>query len=245
MLACGAHAGSPCLLTALYCLLIMIDFHTHSLLSDGELLPSELARRAEAKGYRAVGIADHVDFSNADFIIPRLLAAGRELRGAIEIDVIAGAELTHVPPPLIAALAKRCRELGAEFLIVHGETLAEPVRPGTNDAALRADIDILSHPGLLTPEEARLAASRGVLLEISCRAGHCLSNGHVARQAVAAGAGLIVGSDAHSPCDLITAGEAVRTARGAGLSGDEAMAAMRNAELLWERIRKGRPNGAA
>jgi predicted metal-dependent phosphoesterase TrpH len=34
----------------------MIDLHTHSFLSDGELLPSELVRRAKVKGYRIIGI---------------------------------------------------------------------------------------------------------------------------------------------------------------------------------------------
>jgi len=42
----------------------MIDLHTHSLLSDGELLPLELARRARVKGYTVLGITDHVDATN-------------------------------------------------------------------------------------------------------------------------------------------------------------------------------------
>ena len=41
----------------------MFDLHTHSLLSDGELLPSELARRYEEKGFRAIAITDHADVS--------------------------------------------------------------------------------------------------------------------------------------------------------------------------------------
>ena len=44
----------------------MIDLHTHSILSDGELLPSELARRAQVEGYRIIGISDHADPSNLD-----------------------------------------------------------------------------------------------------------------------------------------------------------------------------------
>jgi uncharacterized phage-associated protein len=32
----------------------MIDLHTHTLFSDGELLPSELVRRAEMTGYEAL-----------------------------------------------------------------------------------------------------------------------------------------------------------------------------------------------
>ena len=46
----------------------MYDLHTHSLLSDGELLPSELARRYEEKGYKAIAITDHVDFSNIKIV---------------------------------------------------------------------------------------------------------------------------------------------------------------------------------
>ncbi|MFH0911657.1 MAG: PHP domain-containing protein, partial [Planctomycetota bacterium] len=38
----------------------MIDLHTHTILSDGELGPAELIRRAEVAGYRALAITDHV-----------------------------------------------------------------------------------------------------------------------------------------------------------------------------------------
>ena len=34
----------------------MIDLHTHTLNSDGELLPAELWRRAQVRGYRFLGI---------------------------------------------------------------------------------------------------------------------------------------------------------------------------------------------
>ena len=51
----------------------MIDLHTHTLFSDGELIPSELARRAVVKGYTALAMTDHGDLSNLDLIIPRLL----------------------------------------------------------------------------------------------------------------------------------------------------------------------------
>ncbi|MEJ2744302.1 MAG: histidinol phosphate phosphatase domain-containing protein [bacterium] len=214
----------------------MIDFHTHSFLSDGELVPSELARRAEAKGYRAIGISDHVDGSNADFVIPRLVAVCRELSAVMDIVVIAGAEITHVPPPLIASMVKRCRALGAEYLIVHGETVVEPVKEGTNEAALKSEIDILAHPGMVTPAQAREAAARGILLEVSSRKGNCLANGHVARLALDAGAKLIIGSDAHDPADLITREEAAVVARGAGLGDDDAAKAFRNAEGLLNAI---------
>ncbi|MDD5556907.1 MAG: histidinol phosphate phosphatase domain-containing protein [bacterium] len=215
----------------------MIDFHTHSLLSDGDLLPSELARRAAVAGCRALGISDHVDASNADFVVPRLLAVCGELGGAAGIEVFAGVEVTHVPPPLIGRIVERCRGLGAEFVIVHGETPAEPVQAGTNAAAIDAGADILSHPGLISSDEARAAAARGVHLEISCRAGHCLANGHVARAGAAAGALLLIGSDAHAPSDLVGRERAARVARGAGLGEEEVAAAFRNAEALLRAIR--------
>ena len=218
----------------------MIDFHTHSFLSDGELIPSELASRAEAAGYRVLGIADHVDTSNADFVVPRLAAVCRELSGAMKLEVFAGAEVTHVPPALIAGLVARCRDLGAEYVIIHGETIAEPVAPGTLDAALEAGPEIIAHPGVISLEQAKAAAEGGVFLELSCRQGHCLTNGRVVRMAREAGAKLLIGTDAHAPCDLVTVGEAARIALGAGLSEEEVKGVMRNAEALLARLKNNR-----
>ncbi len=194
----------------------MIDLHTHTLFSDGALLPFELARRAEAAGYRAIAFTDHVDPSNMEHVVTSLARAARELEGEINIKVIPGAELTHVPPKLIARLTSLARELGAAVVLVHGETLVEPVAPGTNRAAIEAGVDILAHPGLITPEEAALAAKHGVALEISTRQGHSLSNGHVARVGRAAGATLVVNNDAHVPRDLVPLEQARRIFVGAG-----------------------------
>lgn len=65
-------------------------------------------------------------------------------------------------PTLIADTANKARALGAKVIIVHGETLVEPVAPGTNRAALEADIDIIAHPGLISEEEACRAKERGI-----------------------------------------------------------------------------------
>ena len=45
-----------------------IDLHMHSLFSDGELLPSELARRALKLNHEVIAITDHVDWYNVDNI---------------------------------------------------------------------------------------------------------------------------------------------------------------------------------
>jgi len=213
----------------------MIDLHTHSLLSDGELLPSELVRRAEVKGYQAIAITDHVDISNIDWVISRLVKDCNELEKYSPIKVIAGAELTHVPPETIKPLAEEARKLGAKILIVHGETIVEPVAPDSNLRALESAIDILAHPGLITEEEVKLAKTKGIMLEITSRKGHCLTNGHVAKLAVKIGAGLVINSDAHSPEDLITIDQAREIVLGAGLDEEDFSLLKMNARELVRR----------
>jgi len=195
----------------------MIDLHTHSIFSDGELIPAELVRRAEVRGYRAIAITDHMDSSNMDFIVPRIVKIARELNDLQPVKVIPGTELTHVHPRQIPLLAERARELGAELVLVHGETIVEPVAEGTNRAAIEAGVDILSHPGLISEEDVVLAAERGVVLELSGRKGHSLANGHVGRLAERHNAKLVVNTDAHAPGDLITRDFAETIIRAAGL----------------------------
>jgi len=210
----------------------MIDLHTHTLFSDGELIPAELTRRAAVAGYRAIAMTDHADRSNLDLIVPRLVRVAAELGEAWGIAVLPGIELTHIPPGMIAEAAREARALGARIVVCHGETIVEPVAEGTNIAALAADIDILSHPGLITAEEASLAARRGVCLEITTRKGHSLTNGHVVRMALAAGARLVVNNDAHAPGDLVSPEMARKIALGAGLSEEQFEQCLQNSEEL-------------
>src|SRR3990170_4251598 len=152
----------------------MIDLHTHSLFSDGELLPAELIRRAAVIGYKAIAITDHIDQSNIDIVIPKVVKIIKALREHISITVIAGAEITHVPPTLIPAIVKEARSLGAKIIVVHGETIAEPVAQGTNRAAIEAGADILAHPGIISTEDLLFGKKKGVTLEITSRKGHSL-----------------------------------------------------------------------
>ena len=195
----------------------MIDLHTHSIFSDGELLPSELVRMAVVHGYTAIAITDHVDFTNIEYVLDGIRKA-KYLEEVWDIRVLAGVEITHVPPQKIPALVDLARQLGSEIVVVHGETLAEPVLPGTNRAAIEAGADILAHPGLISKEDAILAAELGVYLEITARCGHNRANGHVVKIAQEVGADMIVCTDSHSPDDLVTDEEALNIAMGAGLS---------------------------
>jgi histidinol phosphatase-like PHP family hydrolase len=210
----------------------MIDLHTHSLFSDGVLVPSELVRRAVVKGYEIIAITDHGDASNVDFIIPRVSAACKELNRHWNIKALPGIELTHIPPETFAELTARARSIGAAIVVAHGETLVEPVHPGTNRAAIEARVDILAHPGLITKEEAELAAKNGVYLEISSRKGHCLSNGHVAKIAGETGAKLVIDTDTHEPGDLITDEQARNILLGAGINPDAIASVFQNSKDL-------------
>ncbi|MBI4653950.1 MAG: histidinol phosphate phosphatase domain-containing protein [Nitrospirae bacterium] len=195
----------------------MIDLHTHSLFSDGVLLPSELVRRAYSKGYKVLAITDHVDSSNIDFVVPRIARAVKALAKYSGIRIIPGAEITHVPPELIGKLVSKARLLGAKIVVVHGESLVEPVAPGTNRSAIEAKADILAHPGLISKEDTISAREKGISLEITSRKGHCLSNGHVAKIAMEVGAKLVVNTDAHEPQDLITKKEAKKILLASGI----------------------------
>jgi len=214
----------------------MIDLHTHTFLSDGVLIPSELVRRARVKGYRAIAITDHVDASNVETLVPQLVQVCQRLNEHQKVVVVPGVEITHVPPSDLAAVVASARAAGAQMVVVHGETTVEPVAPGTNRAALQLEIDVLAHPGLITREEAALAAKRGICLELSARRGHSLSNGHVVRMAQETGAQLVLNTDAHSPEDLLTSAEARKVALGAGLKAREIGRIYLNARRLVERV---------
>ena len=203
-----------------------IDLHMHSLFSDGELLPSELARRALKLNHEAIAITDHVDYYNVEEI-PKIQRAIEDINDNWDITAVLGAEVTHAPVESIDGIAKRAKELGAKIVVVHGETLNEPVTQGTNLAAVKSKyVDILGHPGLITKEEAELALKNDIYLEISARNGHCLGNGHVANIAREVGNKLLVNTDTHSPDNLITFEKSYEIARGAGLSDTEAMKAL-------------------
>jgi putative hydrolase len=214
----------------------MIDLHTHSVLSDGGLLPAELARRAYVTGYRALAITDHVDSGNLAIVLSQLIKVSKDLNKYMKIKVLPGVEITHVPPQQIPELSELARILGAKIIVVHGESPVEPVTPGTNLAGLKSDIDILAHPGLITEKEVKLAKRRGVYLEISARRGHSLTNGHVAKLAKKFGAKLVINTDAHSSSELFTKEILRKVGLGAGLSEAEFKGVLGNSlELITKR----------
>ncbi len=226
----------------------LCDLHTHTFYSDGVLSPIELIRFAAAAGYQVLAITDHVSASNMERVFREIQADALLAERYWDITVIAGVELTNIPAGAVSELARRARELGAELVVVHGETIVEPVEPGTNRAAVSCpDVDILAHPGLITLEEARLAEKNGVYLEISPRRDHSLTNGHVVKMAGITGAKLLLNSDAHEPEDLLRPEFALKVGLGAGLNDEEFKRLLFNSREITERIlakKKQRPGNA-
>lgn len=208
----------------------LIDLHTHTIFSDGELIPSELVRRAVIHGYKAIALTDHADYTNLEQLI-EVAKKAKYLEEELDIRVLAGVELTHVPPRKIAPLAKKAKDLGAEIVVVHGETISEPVAPGTNAESVACEyVDILAHPGLISEEDVEKAKENNVCLEITTRNGHNRTNGHVARLALEIGATLLVNTDTHAPENLITDETALKIAIGAGLTEERAREVLKASE---------------
>lgn len=199
-----------------------IDLHMHTFLSDGELLPIELARRAAVMNHEAIAFTDHASLSNLEDIISKC-TKDAILAEEYGLKVLPGVEITHVPPSKISEVSEKAKKMGAKIVVIHGETISEPVAPGTNHASVVCEyVDILAHPGFITEDDAKLAADNGIALEITSRPAHALTNGHVAAVAKKYGANMVVDTDTHSPKDLITEERAIQIAMGAGLRNSEA-----------------------
>ncbi|MCI4360099.1 MAG: histidinol phosphate phosphatase domain-containing protein [Thermoplasmata archaeon] len=194
------------------------DFHSHTFLTDGNTSATDMWSAADRLDHRLLAITDHVALDDPRALLARLHEEARAFDGGSLVTLV-GVELSMVPPRHIDAAARAARKAGAEIVIVHGETLAEPVPPGTNRAAIDCrEVDLLAHPGLLDPNDAALAHDHGTFLELSGRSGHSITNGHVARVALEAKAAIVVDSDAHRTADLLSLERAERIARGAGLT---------------------------
>lgn len=215
-----------------------IDFHLHTIFSDGALLPAALACEAAERGHAAIAITDHVDASNLETVCASLTRFVRKQGRHLPLKVIPGVEISYVAPELIKPMAKKARELGAKIIVVHGESPVEPVPKGTNHAALQLKglVDILAHPGMVTEEDTILAKVNNIYLELSARKGHRKGNRHVAKMARQFGAKLVVNTDSHSEKNLITQKQALALAQTAGLKRAEAIKAVRDNPL--ELVRK-------
>lgn len=213
----------------------MIELHCHTYHSDGAFGPMELIRRYIVAGYQAVIVTDHADSYNLDLMLPRMVRVCEDIRAHWNFIALAGAELTHIPCPFIGDLVAKARELGAAIVTVHGETTSEPVEPGTNHQALLAKVDFLAHPGFISEEDARLAAELGIPLEITTRASHGSTNGHVLALARKYNAQLVINNDAHAAGDIRSREAILKVATAAGMTKAEIAKAFANSAMLVRR----------
>lgn len=59
------------------------------------------------------------------------------------------------------------------IVVVHGETVVEPVCSGMNSAAVLSKyVNILVHPGLISDIDCQMATTNGVKLELISHNGH-------------------------------------------------------------------------
>jgi putative hydrolase len=220
---------------------MLIDLHTHSFLSDGALIPSELVRRYIVAGFDAVAITDHADSSNIDNIIKSLVRVCYELNKYWPIKAIPGIELTHIPLQQFLPLTKYARKKGAKIVVAHGESPVEPVLKGTNNSAIKARVDILVHPGYISEADVLLSKKNNVLLEITTRTGHCKGNSHVAKLAKKFNAPLVIDSDFHMPRDIPSRALFEKIAKAAGLSSADLAQIDKNKERLLSSLRASPP----
>ncbi len=214
-----------------------IDFHIHSIFSDGVLGAGELCFRYAQKNFDAIVITDHCDQRNLEYVVSSLkqFADSWNSQSDRPIDVFVGVELTFVIPSLIPQLIEKSYSLGAQLVIVHGETIVEPVPKGTNLSAIEGGCDILAHPGFISDEEVKLAKEKGVVLEISTRKGHCYTNGWVLNMAKKNAAPVVVNNDSHLPSDILSYDEMKSVFLGA--AGEDSFDLWsKGVSILYERL---------
>ena len=73
------------------------DFHTHTVFSDGGMIPAGLMQRALVRGCLGLAITDHVDSSNLEWALKNLLKFVEELGQEWQPDIVPGGDGTTAP----------------------------------------------------------------------------------------------------------------------------------------------------
>ena len=215
------------------------DLHTHTTFSDGVLIPAESVRRAEVLKYSGIAITDHADESNFKFLIDQQKRFQENFNKNSSFKVIIGVEFTHVKPILIEKIVYEARNHGADIILVHGETIVEPVATGTNKAAIEAQVDILAHPGLILEEDVKLAKRNNVALELTTRKGHSYTNAYVFKLAKMVGASVVLNNDFHAPGDALNIEMLKNVLSGCGVDSLEIEHIFKNNESIFKRALGG------
>jgi putative hydrolase len=215
------------------------DVHSHSDWSDGKATMLEMARGAEAIGYRYLGVTDHspritvVHGLNAE----RLLAQSHQmaevqkkvpgvtLLQGIEVDILEDGTL-DLPDAVLEIL-------DVVIASPHVKLRQEPA--AMTERMLRAashpHVDVIGHPtgrrpgsreGATYDFEAvfKEAALHNVALEIDCDPARMDLSPEMARLALDCGCNFTLDADAHSPAEFAYVPMAMWMARRAGIPQD-------------------------
>jgi putative hydrolase len=215
------------------------DVHSHSNWSDGRATMLEMARGAEALGYRYLGVTDHspritvVHGLNAD----RLLAQSLEMAG-VQAQVPGVALLQGIEVDILEDGALDLPDMVLELLDVviaspHVKLRQEPA--AMTERMLRAvshpHVDVIGHPtgrrpgsreGATYDFEAvfKEAARHHVALEIDCDPARMDLSPEMARLALELGCNFSVDADAHAPAEFAYVPMGMWMARRAGIPQD-------------------------
>jgi DNA polymerase (family X) len=231
------------------------DLHCHTVASDGHDTIEEMALAARERGYEYLAITDHSathGFGNdvsADELsrqIERVRQADARLEG---IRVLAGSEVNVLPDGELDYEQELLGELDWVVASVHTAFgMAEQAMTERMLAAIEHPlVDAIGHPtGRLIERRERYAIDLGAVFEAAARTGTLLEiNGNPrrrdlsdihARNAVQAGVGIVIDSDAHRTETLANMRWGIATARRAWLEKHHVANTQRWDEL--ERLRK-------
>lgn len=216
------------------------DLHTHTVASDGRATIAEMAQAARELGYEYVAITDHSTshgFGN-DVSAGELRAQierVREVDASIEgVRVLAGSEVNILPDGALDYEDELLAEL--DWVVASVHTAFGVGEQAMTERVVRAIehplVDAIGHPtGRLIERREPYAIDLGAVFAAAARTGTLLEiNGNPdrrdlsdvhAREAVRAGAGIVIDSDAHRTRTLRNMRWGVATARRAWITKED------------------------
>jgi DNA polymerase (family 10) len=197
------------------------DLHVHSKWSDGRDKIEEIAKKAKQKGYKYIGISDHL----GNMKIANALNKKRLEKRNKEIDklnkkikgikILKGAEVDIAPEGDLSADNQVLRKLDVVIASVHSKFKMS--KKEMTDRILRAMdnkyVDIIGHPTgrMIEQRQAyeldfekifKKAKKNNIALEINSYPERLDLNGRNIRQAVEKGVKLVINTDSHNKNNL-------------------------------------------
>jgi len=237
---------------------ILGDLHVHTDWSDGKATLEEMARQAQARGLSYIAVTDHFRFSQAikglseDDLLRQVEEIARLNEKLEDFHILAGVEANigrdgslDVPERLLKRVDLVIASVHSHFRLSKKEMTQRLVRAVENEY-----VDVLGHPtgrliGERPPYEAdweevfHRAAKAGTFLEVNANPQRLdLSADHI-REAIAVGAKLLIGTDAHAPEHLDFLELGVITCRRGWAGAEEVLNS-----LPWKRLLAARKRGS-